>query len=223
MTVATSAIVAYAKQRADMESGGVVSAAAEWLQLVNYAYLDLWDLVSEHLQDHFMTLASFTLVGGAGAGSQYTVPLDVNEVRLVEFQTGDNTQYMPVPAFSLSERNNSGRSYRLMGATLYMLPELSSAGSYRLWYTPAPSTLTTSPDLAIDARVERWWEYIGLGAAKRALTKEESSVTDIEGEMAAIAKRIAKMAPKRQGSPRTTASHSTRGLSWVNGRPQWLP
>lgn len=225
MPIVTSAIVAYAKQRADMESGGVVSAAAEWLQLVNYAYLDLWDLVAEHLQDHFITLATFALTGGAGAGSQYIVPTDLNEVRLVEFQTGDNTQYSPVPPFSLSERNDKTRSYRLMGGTMYVLPELSSAGNYRLWYTPAAATLRTTPDDPIDARLERWWEFIGLGAAKRALTKEESDTRAIDDEMGAIAKRIAKLAPKRQGSPRTTASRWNRdsNLTWVNGRPQWLP
>lgn len=225
MTVLTSAIVAHAKRRADMESGGVVNAAAEWLELVNHAYLDLWDLVAQHTQDHFVTMATFTLAGGAGAGSQYTVPVDLNEVRLVEYQTGDNTQFAPVPPFSLAERNESARSYRLMGSTLYVVPEVSSAGSYRIWYTPAPATLATSPsDVAIDARVERWWEYVGLGAAKRALSKEESNTSDVERDMKMIADRIAKMAPKRQGAPRVTrdvTDHS--GLCWVNGRMQWLP
>jgi len=220
----TSAIVTYAKRRADMVSGGVVNDAAEWLELVNLAYLDLWDVVTQYGQDHFLTIAPFTLAGGAGAGSQFTVPADLNEVRKVEFRSGDETQYCDVPPFSLAERGESGRSYRLMGSTLYVLPELSSAGTYRIWYTPGATTLTTSPDVEMDARVSRWWEYVGLGAAKRAMAKEESDTRGLDAEIEAIAKRIAKMAPKRQGQPRATRDvYGGNGLSWVNGRLQWIP
>lgn len=225
MPVLSSTLITEAKRRADMTHGGIVSTDAEWLSLLNAGYLDLWDQVLQAFGDAFSSSATFALAGGAGSGSKYTLPADLLLVRLVERKTGDATQWRNLEPFELSERDNSELCYRVMGGELHFVPEEATAGDYRIWYAPGPTALAVTPsDVSMDAKVERWWPYVANHAAISALAKEETDAPQLQAEQASILKRLAAMVPKHKGKPSTTSTvYNRMGLSWVQGRLQWLP
>ncbi len=182
------------QQRADMESFGGV-ATSEWTTYINEAYAELWDLVVAACGDHFVSSADFTVTS---AGT-ITLPADCYKIVGVDADPGTDNE-RPVRQFDWASRNRqSGVRYRVMGSLIYLEPSRDAAGSYRLWYTPGHTALSGESD-AISTLLERWEEYIVMGAAIRALTKKELDSSAIERARAGMVARISGMATFRDES-----------------------
>jgi hypothetical protein len=86
----------------------------------------------------------------------------------------------------------------MIADTVEITPTDRAAGTYRVWYVPAVTQLSTGTDTIPTALSKAGWEeYIVLYAAGLAKLKGEESVTDIEQRKAALLNRITSMAANR--------------------------
>lgn len=212
-----------ARERADMVGSTFVtdSSLTTW---INQGMLELYDLVVGSFEDYFSTTTTLTVASGN------TVSLPANFYKLRGLDYNNNGQYQGLREFGFAERNSTApggvnflynqgtdRKYRIMGDNLMLLPETGSVGSYRLFYVPAATAMSADADILPTSLSKFGWdEYIVLFAAERMLSKEESSITDIQSEKESIMRRIIKMASDRQADQSDTVQ-DVRGLeadSW---------
>ncbi len=178
---------------------------AELTTWINQGLADLYDTVVNAFEDYFITITTPTVASGS------TIPLPADFYKLRGLDYNNNGTYQALREFSFNERNssaegssfiylyNQSRQYRILGDNIMLLPEGASVGLYRLFYVPAPTMLAVDASvLAPSLSKFGWDEYIVLFAAERMLSKEESSITDVQGERAEIANRIIAMAANRQ-------------------------
>lgn len=184
-----------AKRRSDMESTSFV-ADAEWTDLINEAYLELWDLVLAAHADHFIASANFTLTSSVNT---YTISTAIYNVRSVLRNPGLETEY-EVPQWQWNERGqHAAIAYRLHGTTLEVLPKTSAAGDYRIYYEQSCTKLSADGD-EITAAIEKYADYIVCAAAIKALQKEESDTATLERERKRIEERIRAASKTRNAS-----------------------
>lgn len=202
-----------------MEGQGAVDTDAEWLTLLNAAYLELWDLVATTYGDHFVAgPTEFTLAGATDAGASYTLPADFYRLRGLDYLRGSRPDgWEEVTPFAFAERNHpqDRRNYALQGAALIIRPVDWAQGTYRIWYTPAPTLLSSDGD-TVDARVAQWEDYIVVRAAIKAKDKEESDVSVLMAELEMFKQRIRAVAPRDAGHPPRVVD--TRIGRWRRGR-----
>ena len=185
--------------------GSTFVTDAELTSYLNLGFTELYDLVVSAFEDYFTTSTPFTV----SSGNTYSLPADFYKLRALDFSA--NGTYQACREFQFNDRNKSqtdlawmhnslpARSYRVMADSLIIQPVQSATGSYLLWYVPAPTFLVNPTDtVPLSLSKFGWDEYIVLYAAERMLSKEESSVTDVESERAQIAQRIQTMASNRQ-------------------------
>lgn len=213
-----------ARQRADMV-GSTFVTDAELTNLLNQGFAELYDLVVSAFEDYFTINTTFSVT----SGDTYTLPENFYKLRGLDFSV--NGSYRACREFQFNDRNNSTRdtawmsntasprSYRIMADSLLLQPTTSALGDYRLWYVPSPTFLVGSSDTVPTSLSKFGWdEYIVLFAAERMLSKEESSITDIQGERAEIANRIQAMASNRQVDQSSTiqdvSGYSTSRWGW---------
>ena len=94
-----------------------------------------------------------------------------------------------------------------MGGYLRILPEDNATGTYRLWYLQSYQNLASASD-AVSQWVENqgWHEYIIVDAAIKCLQKEESDVSTLLAQRAALEERIRNAATNRDaGAPERIA------------------
>lgn len=174
-----------AKEIADKVNDASVSDAT-WNVWINQGVASLWSLVSTAFADHFFKTYDFTLTGGSAGNilDVSTLPdADFRRIRMIEWMP-DTGSRRRVRAFNWDEKDARTasyaqalwcniRRYRLMGQKLYVEPYEQASGPYRLYYIPAPATLSLTCD-ALDPAVDEWAEYPMVFAAMKALGKEES-------------------------------------------------
>lgn len=191
-----------ARERADMENSTFISDS-ELSSFINSSYAELHDLVVSSFEDYHTKEVSLTVASGA---SEITLPSDFYKFRGLdrEFNTGE---YYAVKQFNFRERNVRNRSlitstygtvdvqYRLVGSTIQLTPETHASGTYRLWYIPTFTRLTSDTD-TLDG-VNGWEELVVIGAAIKMLDKEESDVSVLMKEKGDIEDRIIAMAKDR--------------------------
>jgi hypothetical protein len=178
--------------------------ATEWTDYINAGYLELYDLVVAAFEDYFTTSTTFTI----SSGNTYTLPSNFYKLRGLDYSL--NGSYVNCTMFGFSERNlqsswrsaalynRTGRQYRVIADTLYIVPEDRAAGSYKIWYVPAATLLSSGSDtLPTSLSKFGWDEYICLYAAERALNKQESDVSVIRAQLQQVANRIISMAANR--------------------------
>jgi hypothetical protein len=101
----------------------------------------------------------------------------------------------PLPSHGLNEAGAVGElSYRLIDGTVYFEPELSCAGTYRLWYIYSPPDLTATSDTIVDVNgaVKRF--CIDAVATRAVLREEDADVATMKtlrDEMLARVRRVA--------------------------------
>lgn len=193
------------RERANMENSQFVSDA-EVTRYINESYATLYDLLVSRFEDYFIQdPLEFTISSGS-----YTYSLPSTFYKLVGVDRKSNgTDYYSIRPFSFEERNrntnttrlrgwNTDVKYRILGSDLRFTPEGSAPGTYRLWYIPSYTALSSDSDV-IDTTITRnnWEEYIVIDAAMKCLVKEESDTNDLKIELARIEKRIEEMAQNR--------------------------
>jgi hypothetical protein len=151
---------------------------AEITALINVALSEFHDLVADACPDLLAKVSSdFTMTsatravgsGGAGITDFYRVlGLDCKD-------GGAGTGYSSVKPFMLANRNSmADRSYRVIGSTptLYVYPPELAPGTYRMWYIPTTTALSSGSDTWED--YNGWRDFVVCDVAANMLIKEES-------------------------------------------------
>jgi hypothetical protein len=223
-TVTLSSLRSQVRQRADQENSTFISDA-ELDGYINLSAASLYDILVSRFEDYY-TLAplSFTI----SSGSTYALPSDFYKLRGLD-RALSSTEFYSIPKYNFQERNQrsrnilrnlegfNGLAYRIVGNTLYFLPEDQAQGSYRLWYIPTYTKLVNTND-TLDG-FNGWEEYIILDAAIKCMTKEESDPTVLLMERKSVMDRIESLAnnrdiglPERVSSVRDYNDDDTRGF-----------
>lgn len=204
-----STIIARAKARSDMEGSSFVDDG-EWAAWANSEYKQLYDFIAQHPENR-LYLTSFESQLVAGQADYTVTPTTGNPIyRIsgVDIKLSDGGYYpMTVSGWNDRQENTSvyrhaarhRYAYQLMGRAttgapiVRINPTPYSADTFRVWYTPVAG------DISDDNIIELfgWDEYIILGMAIRALTKEESDTSalrlDKQNEAARINQAIQSM------------------------------
>jgi hypothetical protein len=197
------------RERADMENSTFVEDA-ELNQYINSSYQELYDLLVASFEDYYTGApTSFTIASGSNT---YTLPSDFYKLRGVDCSI-DGVNYYTMQPFDFANRNNFNNSvgvlnayqfqnqYRLVGSKIYITPEDNAVGSYRIWYVPR-ATVLTSDSSTLDG-INGWEEYVVVDAARKCLAKEESDTQYLILEKEALRQRIIAMSARRDaGMPK---------------------
>jgi hypothetical protein len=224
MAVTLTNLTDRAKQMADLVGSNFVSSA-EWTTWINSGFMELYDIVVGAYEDYFTTSTTATI----SSGSSFALPAAFYKLRGIDYAiTGD--AYLNVPQYNFNDRNrqlywtyssrgnDSVRRYRLIADNVEITPEDRSSGTYRIWYVPAATALSSGSDTIPTALSKAGWEeYIVLYAAIKAKLKGEEQVTDMENQKAALAQRIVSMSANRnadQPERITDLAQSVRYGEW---------
>lgn len=175
-TVTLASLRSQAQQRADMENTDFLTGA-EWNVNINNSATELYDLLTTVFEDYYFDTHSITTSGT----DTYPLPDDFYKLLGVDqlFASGQSGTVKP---FQFGERN----SYR---------PYTGSNEALTLSYIPVMPALTQDSD-TFDG-INGWEEFIVIDAAIKALIKEESDVSTLMAQKAAIVRRINECAPNR--------------------------
>lgn len=211
-----------AQQRADMVGSDFVSDS-EWTSYINGSYYELYDLLVQKYGDDYFVSTDTSIVTD-GVNDRYSLAaLDPAlykllgvDVQLSGTAGAANGSYVPLLPFNFIERNVLGTAttqaalvrtnlrYRLNGGNLWLNPLPAANQTLRLWYVPQLEPLVNESDTADG--VSGWLEYVICDAAIKAMQKEESDVSVLMAQKAALIQRIEAAAENRDaGSPATVA------------------
>ena len=211
------------RQRADMEESEFVTDS-ELNQYINSSYQELYDILVSSFEDYYtLPPVNFTISSGT---EYYTLPSDFYKLRGVDASSDGNNYYTLAP-FNFLNRNRNNENlmsldrssydinYRIVGSRIYFTPIDQAAGSYRIWYIPVATTLS-SDSSTLDG-INGWEEYIVVDAARKCLDKEESDTRMLSAEKEALRQRIINASARRDvGMPKTISD--VNSLSFYNNR-----
>lgn len=218
-----------ARQRSDMVNSTFVSDA-EFNSYIQLSCYELYDLLVQKYGDDYFVKASPSAISTDGINDHFSLPTDFYKllgVDLLLSGSGATARYLSLRPFNFSERNSAGPGfvagprtnlrYRLNGSKLWISPfppsGLSLVPQYVTTFT-APTADGTSVDMP-----GGWLEYVICDAAIKALQKEESDVSFLMAQKAALIARIESAAENRDaGSPATVADVRRDG-----GDGEWYP
>ncbi len=203
-------------ERADMLSGsGVIGGGASdggdhLRSLINASGQELHGLLTARFEDAFVDPTP-TLFSVTGSANVHSLPSDFLKARGVELSVGG--EWRPVHSFKWEDRgrfattsaslrgSRSSRRYRLMGNSIYLVPEASAAGDYRMWYCARFAKLVGEQDELPDGMVQGGWdEYIVVDAAIKCRDTEESDVSVLMAQKQALIQRVELEASGRDAS-----------------------
>lgn len=218
MSVTVAQVITMAKQKADMLNSNFVSSS-EWISYCDRSWKELYDILTSKFEDYYTVMPP--LVFSINAGNTYTLPADFYKMRGMDRATS-GTEYYTIRPFTFEDRNNRRRQalfrglyptvrYRIIGNTLIFTPDDGSTGTYRMWYIPRATDLTTDSD-TIDG-VNGWEEYVAVDMAIKALQKEESDVSVLMAQKAALKQRIEDLAQNRDAGETERVTDITTGGS----------
>lgn len=197
MAVVTVAdIKAKAIAWADMENSDFISPG-DWILFIDSAYKELYDLLVSKFEDWFTDEpVPFTVAAGTNT---HTLGSDFFKVRAIDRDMGGGN-FKEVSTFNFSDRNQGAAEvrYRLVKNKLVFKPDTLAPGDYQIWQVPVATSLTDVTD-TVDG-VNGWEDFIAVGAAIMALTKEESDITALSRRKQELMFRINSMAQNRDMS-----------------------
>lgn len=205
MAVTVDQVMLQAKQRADMVNSKFVPDS-EWISYIDKSWKELYDILVAKFEDYYTVSLLFTVA----TGNTQTLPADFYKLRGMDRATS-GTEYYSIRPFTFEDRNNRRRAslfrglyptvrYRIVGNSLMFTPDDGATGNYRMWYIPRATDLSLGTD-TLDG-VNGWEEYVIVDAAIKALQKEESDVSVLMAQKAALVQRVNDMAQNRDaGEP----------------------
>lgn len=226
-----AAIRLAAQQRADRVNSNFVTLP-EWNSYINQSTFELYDLLTTVYEDYniaplltFVTdgSAQYNLPDGsnyAGAPAFYKLMgVDVGIasstngwVTLKKFNFISRNRYV-YPQITSTSMGIFNMQYRVFGNTLMFIPIPQAGQTIRFWYVPRMPSLLKDTDV-LDG-VSGWTEYVICDAAIKALQKEESDVSVLMAEKAALIDRINASSQNRDaGQPDTISNTRTRAETW---------
>lgn len=232
------------RQRADMvNSSGVYTNSFvtdnELTSYINQSYFELYDLLVTVFEDYY--LAPPLSFSTTGVSQLYPLPDGVNYTAAPKFYkmlgvdlslNGSANARVTIKKFDFLSRNRYvypqltstylgvfNLRYRVVGSNIMFIPNPSGGQVITLWYVPALTTLVLDADVADG--ISGWTEYIITDAAIKCGQKEETDVSVLELQKAALIKRIEDSAMNRDaGSPDTISESRSRAEAWGGG---WGP
>lgn len=219
-----------ARQRSDMVNSEFISDA-EFNSYINQSYFELYDLLISRYGDNYAVATPYVFTTD-GTNELFDLPADFYKLLGVDLNLtmggANNDSWVTVKPFNFIDRNRysvpnfqsfygvTNLRYRINGDQMWFTP-IPQGGQYiRMWYVPTLTTLAADGDLC--QGISGWTEYIICDAAMKALQKEESDVSVLMAEKAALIARIEAMAENRDaGSPATVADGQYADLWWPTG------
>lgn len=206
MTIALEDLIEGALEKADMQNSHFRSSD-EIKNYVNASVEELYDLVVLRYEDYYVETVEFTIASG---NDGYTIPQLVYKIKGLDLLSGSD--WLNVDRFNFEERNRGQQQllltsiysdvrYRAIGSTIKIIPKDNAPGTYRLWYIPRFTDLVDDSD-TLQADLEQWHEYVMVDVAIKLLAMEESDVSVLMAQKAALQNRIQNAASNRDaGQP----------------------
>lgn len=192
-----------ARQRADMVNSEFVEDN-ELNGFINSSIAELHDiLIQAYDSDYYIQTYEFSTVTSQ---QEYDLPADFYKLKGVDARI-NTSDWISLRTFNFNERNRFEKfgvwdvyglplvRYRLVGSKLHFTPIPEQATPIRLWYVPVATQLVNDTDELVD--LNQYSEYVIVDAARKMLMKEESDVTEITNEKAALLARITSAAQNR--------------------------
>lgn len=216
-----------ARELSDMEDSLFISDS-ELTSYVNQSSLELYDLLVGSFEDYYLSQTANTAV--ASGEDTIALPSDFYKLRGVDYLiSGD--QWQDLKPFSFQERNQAnvnlvqpgyynttGVRYRLQGSNVKLTPADKAEGTYRVWYVPKLTLMSSDSDTLPDY-MEAWDEYVVVDAAIKMLQKEESSTSALDQMKVNLKKRIEAMAKNRDSAhPEVILPSSRPDFYWLGSR-----
>lgn len=212
------------RERADQQTSNFITDS-ELTGYINSSYAELYDILVSRFEDYYCQVTPFSIA----SGNTCAVPSDMYKVRGIDMENGGD--WTTVYPFNFIERNRVasrtrmalgklGVNYRLMGNTIYFVPEDRAPGNYKIWYIPKYSPLSSGTDTL--SNVLDFEEYIIVDAAIKCMVKEESDPTILLMMKAQLKQRIEAMASNRDaGSPERIGDVNAAGNKFGGMYPFW--
>lgn len=203
------------RQRADMVHSSFV-LDSELLGYINASIYELHDLLLQSFgDDYYVESIEFSTASGQldydlPNGTNYSAAPKFYKLKGLDIKAGNN-QWSTVTKFNFNKRNqlanefmtstvhnNPVVQYRLLGDKVRLSRSVDGQASLRLWYHPVAQQLTLDTDSYDD--INGYIEYIIIDTAIKMMQKEESDVSVLAAQKAAIIKRIVDSAANRDMS-----------------------
>lgn len=201
-------LITQSRYRADMINSDFVSDA-ELTTYLNASIAELYDiLIQSYGSDYFVNYKVTNLSSGVDTYDINTLlgTTDFYKLHGVDAKIDSNTWSTLVP-FNFNERNRfqhfnfstyigvTNLRYRLTGNNLIFVPIPEANAQVRIWYTPLAPKLSSLTDTI--SPLNGYEEYIIVDAAIKMLQKEESDVSVLMAQKAALKLRIEQAAQNR--------------------------
>jgi hypothetical protein len=213
-----------ARERADMVHSDFVTDS----ELRGYLGASLTELYEILIHSGLFYFDPGTQTIAADGSETYDLPSDYYATLRVDYKRSAN-YYTELFEFMEQERamfeNSVGGAtsgyatyYQILGTKLALLPA-PAGGEYRHRYIPQPLDIgdaSVSDQAEIDG-VNGWEEWVIVDAARKMLSKEESSTVSVERDLERLKRRIEDAAAQRAwSSPRRVVSMRERRRNSVD-------
>jgi hypothetical protein len=191
-TVTLTTLVARVRERADMPVAGFVTDTATSLwSFINEAHAKLHGMLVDALGEEYVSSSTpFTTVANQ---SDYALPATFYKLYGVDLDY--HGLMRALKQYNRAERNlyrelhpEYTPRYQLVGSSLRLYPAPAAGLTGAILYAPEATVLAASNDTV--TYPNGWERFIVIDAAIQALLKEESSVTQLVAERAAIIREI---------------------------------
>lgn len=199
-----------AQQRADMVGSQFVTDA-EWTTYLDDAASELHDILLQSDPNIVSATGSISVVNGIEA---YALPTDFYRAQALYWMSGGRRQF-PLRRFALHQLGADAdilmvsmtsvrpHSYDLIGSQIWFFPLPQSNGSIQMIYAKQYIRFTGESATLDYPTVNGWDEFVVIGAALKALAKEQNESQALMLEKQALTARIRTMAAARdQFEPR---------------------
>lgn len=176
---------------------------AKLIPQINATYKESWEIAVAACEDWYIKkVADFAITGGVGLNTfSLGSTADFYKLKAIQRQAGNSVfgPALPTHPFNMIGMVDE-LSYRLQDsspATVYFEPELSCAGTYRLWYVYTPPDLTAAVDTLVDPLNGAIKQFIEETITMRVLAREEEDPGLAEQLVARFTARVASAASMR--------------------------
>lgn len=209
-----------AKLRADMENSNFISDD-EANAYIDASATELYDLLVGVYSDYYVSQATVSVVAGT---DHYSLPTDFYKLLGVDLVIDTQGNAVTLKPFVFAERNSyiftptwnvvglAYLRYHLRGSEIHLVPRPNTNQSLRLWYVPAMPALT-SDSSTLDG-INGWEEYVITDVAIKMAQKEESDVSVLMAQKAALIQRINSSAINRDAGAPDKVSDVTKQLPY---------
>lgn len=192
---------------------------AKLIPQANAIYKEAWEIAVNACEDWYIKkVTDFAIVGGVGANT-YSLVATTDFYKLKAIQRLNGSVYgppLPTHPFNMIGAVDE-LSYRLQDsapATVYFEPELSCAGTYRLWYVYTPTDLTLAANTLVDPLNGAIKQFIEDTLAMRVTAREDEDPAFLAQLVARFTARVDKAAASRNVGRGRKIADTRGGRRW---------